>query len=119
MEWGGAVLSWVLVATAGTQLSDYLETKVHGIQLILYDVLRHAPAMILHQKSRTAVIWEIEGVKAHTFFPIEGQQCSDRSSEFVGGRWKNHQALGSKLGHKTDRAECPQTEQEGTGVTRT
>jgi len=49
-----AVFVWVLVATAGTQLCNSLDTNVQGILLVPDDALRHAPAQVLHQKPHTA-----------------------------------------------------------------
>jgi len=36
------ILGWVLLATAGMQLRDSLETNVQGLQLFPDDALRHA-----------------------------------------------------------------------------
>jgi hypothetical protein len=44
------VLGWVLVATAGTQLRDSLDTNVQGLELLPNDALRHAPAQVVHQE---------------------------------------------------------------------
>jgi hypothetical protein len=56
MKWGGrAVLAWVLVAAAGSQLHDSLDTNVQGFHLP-DDALRHTPTQVLPQKSHTAVL---------------------------------------------------------------
>ena len=80
--WGGerAVLGWVLVATAGTQLCDTVDTNVQRFQLLPDDALCHAPAQFLHQKPHTAVLWE-RGVETHTLPLIDGPLCVDCGSE--------------------------------------
>ena len=64
-----AVLVRVLVTTAGTQLRDPLDMNSQGLQLLPDDALSNAPAQILHQKLRTAVLREREGVETHTLLP--------------------------------------------------
>jgi hypothetical protein len=59
------VLRCVLVATAGTQLRDSLDTNVQGLELLPVDAIRHAPAQFFHQDPRTAVLREREGVETH------------------------------------------------------
>jgi len=84
--WGGrAVLGVDWIATAGFHLRDSLKTEVQGFQLLCDDALRHTPTQVLHQKSRTAVLREREGVETDTVFPLKGQQPTDRGSEPVGG----------------------------------
>jgi hypothetical protein len=56
MEWGRAVFGWVVVAAAGSQLHDSLDTNVQGFQLLTNDAFRHTPAQILLQKPHTAVL---------------------------------------------------------------
>jgi len=70
-KWGGgrAVLGGFLVTTAGTQLRDPLDMNSQGLQLLPDDALSNAPAQILHQKLRTAVLREREGVETHTLLP--------------------------------------------------
>ena len=75
----------IVVATAGTQLSDSLDTNFQGFQFLPDDALRHAPTEVLDQQPHTAVLWEGEGVKTHTFLPIKGPQCTDCGTESVGG----------------------------------
>ena len=58
-----------MVATAVTQLHDTLNTNVQGLELLPDDALRHAPALVLHQEPRTAILRECEGVETHTFPP--------------------------------------------------
>ena len=59
----------VLVMTAKTQLRDSLDMYAQGLQLLPDDALRHAPAQLLHQTSRTAVLRDGEGVETHTVPP--------------------------------------------------
>ena len=61
-----AVFCWVLVATAGMQLRDSLDTNGQGLQLLADDAVTHTPAQVLHQKPHTAVLREYEGVEAHS-----------------------------------------------------
>jgi hypothetical protein len=44
-----AVLGWVLVTTAGTQLHDSLDMNVQCYQLLPNDALWHSPAHVFHQ----------------------------------------------------------------------
>ena len=44
-----AVLGGVLVAAAGSELHDFLDTNVHGFQLHADDVLRHLLPQALYQ----------------------------------------------------------------------
>ena len=81
MKWAErAVLGWVLVATAGTQLRDSLNTNDQGLELLPDDALRR-----FYQEPRTAVLLEFEDVKTHTVPPFEGPQRADRGSETVCG----------------------------------
>ena len=73
------------MAGSGSQLRDSLNTNVQGFQLFSDDALRHTPTQVLHQKSCTAVLWELEGVETHTVFHIKGPQRTDSDSEPVGG----------------------------------
>jgi len=73
----------VLVATAGTQLCDTLDTNVQGFKLLPDDSLRHTPTQVLYQKPHTAVLRDCEGVETHIIPPIEGPQCADSGSEPV------------------------------------
>jgi hypothetical protein len=104
---GRAVFGWVLIAAAGSQLHDSLDTNVQGCQLLPDDALRHTPTQVLHQKPHTAVLWEIEGVETHTLPPIEGPQRTDHGSEPVGVCWYDHQILALELGRQTARARRP------------
>jgi len=71
MKWGGrAVLGGVGIATARSQVRDSLNTDVQGFQVLSEDALRHTPTQVLDQKSRSAALWEREGVKTHTILPI-------------------------------------------------
>ena len=56
------VIGWVLVARAGTQLRDSLDTNVQGVQLIPDDTLMHVPAQVFHHEPPTSVLREREGV---------------------------------------------------------
>jgi len=89
MKWvvgcGKAVLGRVRIATAGLQLRDSLNTDVEGIHLLSEDALRHTLTQVLHQKSRTAILWDREGVESHTVFPIKETQRTDSGSKPVGG----------------------------------
>jgi hypothetical protein len=53
---GWAVFGGVLVAAAGSQLHDSLDTNVQRFQLLPYDVLRHTPTQVLHQKPHAAIL---------------------------------------------------------------
>ena len=88
-----ALLGWVVVATAGTQLRDSLDTNVQGLELLLDDAVRHTPAQVLHQTPHTSVLWEHKGMETHTLPPIEGLQGADCSSEPVSSLWDHHQLL--------------------------
>jgi hypothetical protein len=70
-----AVFGWVLVAVAGSQLHDSLDTNFQGFQLLPPDAIRHTPTQTLHQNSQTTVVRERKSVKAHTF-----PQSRDRSA---------------------------------------
>jgi hypothetical protein len=78
------------LAGSGSQLRDSLNTDVQVFQLLSDDILRHTRTQVLHQKSRTAFLWEGEGVETRTVFPFKGPQCSDRGSELVGGLWDDN-----------------------------
>jgi len=82
MKWGEGGQS---LAVSGSQLCDSLNTDVERFQLLSYDALGHTHTQVLHQKSRTAVLWECEGVETHIVFPIKGPQHTDRGSEPIGG----------------------------------
>ena len=86
-KWGGgrAVLGGFLVTTAGTQLRDPLDMNSQGLQLLPDDALSNAPAQILHQKLRTAVLREREAVKTHTLPPMKGPEHADRGSKTING----------------------------------
>jgi len=64
-----AVLGWVLVAKAGTQLRDSLDMNVEGLELLPDDALRHDSAQVFHQNPHTAVLREREVVETHTVPP--------------------------------------------------
>jgi hypothetical protein len=84
---GRAVLGWILVTTAGSDLHDSLYTNVQGFEFLEDDAFRHSPAQILHEFPYTAVIPERESVKSHTLLPIKGLQFTDRGTEPVDSRW--------------------------------
>ena len=56
----------------GSQLSYFLNRYVQGFQVLTDGALRPNTTKVLHQKSRTAFLWEREGVETHTVFPIKG-----------------------------------------------
>jgi hypothetical protein len=51
-----AVLRLVLVAMAGKQLRDSLDTNVQGFEILTDDAFRHTPSQVLYQKPHTVVL---------------------------------------------------------------
>lgn len=83
----------VLVATAISQLRDFLNTNVQGFEFLPDDALRHNPTQVLYQKPQRAVLRELIDVETRILLPIEGPPCADRGLEPDGGGWDNHQIL--------------------------
>jgi hypothetical protein len=81
---GGTVLGRILIAAAGAELHDTLDTNVQGSQLLPNDALRHPFAEVLHQQSHATVLRQREGVKTHTLLAVKGPQRADRGSEAIG-----------------------------------
>jgi len=69
------VVGGVLIATAGSQLRDALDTYVQGFELLSDDAFGHIPTQVLHQKSHTAVLREREGVDTQPSFPSRGRSA--------------------------------------------
>jgi hypothetical protein len=104
IKWGRkAVLGGALVAAAGSQLRDSVDTNVQEFELLSNDALRHTPTQV-HHKPHTAVLRESEDMDTHALLPMKGTQRADRGSEPFGFSW-------------VARARRPQPSQEGTGVT--
>jgi hypothetical protein len=82
---GKAVLGGVLVATAGSELQDFLDANVQGFEFLANDALRHPPTQFLHQYPHITFLREREGVEIYTLLPIKGPQFTDRWSSSVGG----------------------------------
>jgi len=69
---GRALLGGVLVATAGSQLCDSLDSNFQGFRFISGDVLRHTPTQILHWYPHRAVLREHANVESHAHLPFKG-----------------------------------------------
>jgi hypothetical protein len=72
MKWGvggRAVLGRVLYTTAKSQLHDFLDINVQGLQVLPYDALRHFPVQLFVRVSHIAFLREREGVETHTLPP--------------------------------------------------
>jgi len=76
--------------------------NAQGLQLLPDDALRHALAQILHQKSRTAVLREREGVETHTLPPSRDRKRADSGPKLLAV-----DGTSFKFGRQTARARRP------------
>jgi hypothetical protein len=65
MGWG-TVHVRVLIAAAGSELRNSLDTNIPGFQLLSYDALRHPFPEILYQQPNAAILRKGEGLKKIT-----------------------------------------------------
>jgi hypothetical protein len=69
---GGTVLGRVLIAAAGAELCDSLDTNVQGFQLLSNDAVRHPLPEILNQQPHAAALWQGARVKTHALPDVKG-----------------------------------------------
>ena len=76
MKWvGRALLGWVLVATAGSQLCNSLDSNIQGFELISDNALKHFSTQILHQKPHSAVLGSVKLWKLTPPFPSRNRSA--------------------------------------------